>query len=219
MDKAIITSQIKKIYIDLDTIFTNNIICSKILSDITLQKAIEQTLSILAFLEPKTPKFKKILKKYEEISQKTCSLSKIDVSTKEEESDLIDQINWLSIYCSNTYNIDISINKPVHTINNAEVKNLSENTIKQNEIITDAIGGQTNPEGVFALNQKIAQAAMKFSEDINSGKIYIFTSKPKIIPIIKKIYNFSFLLSILSIIAIAIMGFSSSSLPSSLNLD
>jgi hypothetical protein len=210
MDKTFISNQIKKINHDLDVVFNNSIISSSISSDLILKKAIEDNFNILfSFNSSKTATFKKLLTKYNTSFNKDFIPKSIDIIG--DENDIIDQINWLSVYCTNTFNIDINTNT---TISNSseQITNTPSNQENTQNKISSVLGGETNPGALLALNQKITEAALHFNDDINSGKIFIYTSKPKIIPIIKSIFTYSFACFSFFLFLTTIMSFVGSSL-------
>jgi hypothetical protein len=57
------------------------------------------------------------------------------------------------------------------------------------------------------LSQKMQSASQRFQDDVKNGKIYIFNSKPKIMPITKLLFMYSFGLFALSAFVLSIMYF------------
>jgi hypothetical protein len=78
---------------------------------------------------------------------------------------------------------------------------------KRDAIITEALGGEINPASIMELNQKMQNASKRFQDDIKEGKIYIFVSKPKIMPITKLLFMYSFALFAFSAFVLSIMYF------------
>jgi len=195
ISKTFRTNTIKTIKNELEYVFTNATLSNSLSDDSNLQSAIEQTLNICAFLEKsnKVKVHKSFLKRYNELSKKDFLIKEVSF---DEENDVIDELNWLHIYCKNTYKIDIFSQQ----LTNEKTKQIIENndgTLTKEKVIAAGVSEGVNTDGLMLLSQKMQRANDKLNKEIIEGKFYIFTSKPKHLPIFKFIYTF--LLSFLAV--------------------
>lgn len=137
-----------------------------------------------------------LVEKYNLLTQKKFALKKIEA--KNDFDSLIDEANYLKIYCKNVYKVDLNqlykdIVSPKKVISNPPP--LNENVNSQSNF--DFFNSLNN---IF-FNKKISsltKAQAKILKDISLGKIYIYDSKPKCMPILK---NISFIFTILTILS------------------
>ena len=112
--------------------------------------------------------------------------------TKVDLNNLDDEINYLFVYCRNVYKVDL----------NELAKN---NLFKQKTIETNHVNNFDEKKNQQKFNF-VNSTDMKILEQIKLGKIFIYMSRPKIIPILKKIFSFLFLINILLIIFMVIIS-------------
>lgn len=107
-------------------------------------------------------------------------------------NDFDDEINYLYVYCRNVFKIDL---------NELVKKDLLFNKKIAEENNTNYFG-ESNQQKInfFGINN------IKILEQIRLGKIFIYTSRPKIIPILKKIFAFFLLTNIFLIIFMIIIS-------------
>jgi hypothetical protein len=110
----------------------------------------------------------------------------------------------LTILCRNKYGIVLNSKAKVET---KEILEVSPEQEKRDAIITSALGSEINPANIMELNQKIQSVSKRFQNDVKEGKIYIFTSKPKILPITKLLFMYTFALFSLASFVLAVMYF------------
>jgi len=196
ISKEFIKTQLKKLNEQFNFIFSNNDISSSISSDQTLQSILKECLSIHSFLETSNKVTKKnnklFVEKYEQFSKEKFMPSKVKY---EKESDILDQLNWMKVYCENTYNVDILS----HSVSAAPVTQIVENSTKKLEeqkVVSAGVGADMDPNRFIELSQKMQRVNERLNNDIATGKLYIFKSKPKHIVLVKKIY--AYLLACLS---------------------
>ncbi len=107
-------------------------------------------------------------------------------------NNLDDEINYLFVYCHNVFNVDL--NKLAK--NNSFMQKTSK-IESANKFIENNNQQKLN----FAINTN-----MKILEQIKLGKIFIYTSRPRIIPILKRIFLLFLLINILLIIFMMIIS-------------
>ena len=107
-------------------------------------------------------------------------------------NNLDDEINYLFVYCHNVFNVDL--NKLAK--NNSFIQKTSK-IESANKFIENNNQQKLN----FAINTN-----MKILEQIKLGKIFIYTSRPRIIPILKRIFLLFLLINILLIIFMMIIS-------------
>ncbi|GMO16355.1 MAG: hypothetical protein Ta2E_07580 [Mycoplasmoidaceae bacterium] len=209
--KQFYTVQITKITKDLDFLFNNNTLTTAIKADNELKKAVQTAISILDTFE-KIAKSKNkhadlFFKQYKSLLNDDFEMQEIK---NNEEYEYLDQINWLTVLCNNKYSIVLQSKKSASSSNSLVATNSNPDEIKRESIITSMLGdNEQTPLNVMEVGEKMQAISKRFYEDVQSGKIFIFTSKPKIIPIIKIIFMicigiFSLLTIALSIIYFAI---------------
>ncbi len=154
----------------------------------------EKQLFFLSYLEKKYSEvvdlgskfqIKSLISNYNQKMNKNFVLPK---ETKTISNDnLDDEINYLFIYCRNVFKIDL---------NELAKKNLffKKKTIETNESNDFSRINNQQKFNIFG------NTNMKIFEQIRAGKIFIYTSRPKIIPILKKIFLFFLLVNMLLIV-------------------
>jgi len=202
ISKEFIKTELKKLNDQFNFIFSNNSISSSINSDQTLQSILKECLSIYCFLEKSSKTTKKnsklFIEAYNKLSNEDFVLSDVKY---EKEADILDQLNWMKVYCENTYNVDI-LSHAVSAVPVAEIK--TKKVELEEKVVSAGAGADLNPDKFIELSQKMQRVNERLNNDIASGKIYIFKTKPKHIVTIKKIYSFllaflSFALLVLSV--------------------
>jgi hypothetical protein len=177
-----------KLIANLEAIF-NSVSMKTALLQSNLQSIIEKQLNILFYLEntnqTKTIKSDKLLNKYNEITNKHFT---IDKNIKYADQDaLIDDINYLGVYIRNIYKVDLAAliegkesKVVVPTVSDAP------QTPKPAVAIPFMFPGmgnnnlspEQNPMYAAMANARIQQESMQ-------GKVYLFKTKPKSIPMLK----------------------------------
>ncbi|MDR3249467.1 MAG: hypothetical protein LBS95_00075 [Mycoplasmataceae bacterium] len=192
-----------KIKKNLDVVFNNSILKANIIKDKNLQKAVETCLNIYSFIVKNTKDnyFSNYVKNYETIIKKKFNVKNIILG----DDEITDQINWLNVYCKNQYSIDISTNKKIS--NNTEINEKTPEQAKREEIISNVIGTNVEPTKIMELQKKIMDSNSKLNKDIASGKVFIYKSKPRIIPIIKFLFNYVLIGLCLSLLIYSFFGY------------
>ena len=117
----------------------------------------------------------------------------LPLGTRVDLNNLDDEINYLFIYCRNVFKVDL--NELAKNSNLSKQKTIeidqANNLLENNNQQTFNFGNNTN---------------MKILEQIKLGKIFIYTSRPKIIPILKKIFSLFLLINIFLIIFMIIIS-------------
>jgi len=182
--------QLQKLNDQFNFIFSNNSVSSAISSDQTLQSILKECLSIHALLESSSKTTKKnnklFVEKYNKLSKEKFTLSKVNYDN---ETDILDQLNWMKVYLENTYNVNILS----HSVSAAPAPAISEKTTKilqEEKIVSATAGGDLNPDKLLELSQKMQRVNERLNKDISTGKLYIFKTKPKHIVLVKKIYSY-----------------------------
>jgi hypothetical protein len=78
---------------------------------------------------------------------------------------------------------------------------------KREKIINEAIGSDVDASKIIELNNRMISSSKHLTEDIANGKVYIYKSKPTIMPIINLLFMYSFALLALSALLTSIMFF------------
>ncbi|MDR1991738.1 MAG: hypothetical protein LBP70_03360 [Mycoplasmataceae bacterium] len=170
------------------------------------QTIIEKQLNILAYLE-KINKSKKnesaeLLTTYNQLSGKNFTIDK-NVSFIDNEA-LVDDINYLNVYIHNIYKIDIE------ALAAGKDAKISQPTVSEVAPVAASSGfpfaagaamnnlpPNQNPINLTTANLRIHQEAMQ-------GKVYLFKTKPKYMPLLKWIASALLLLFSMSMIFIGV---------------
>jgi len=114
----------------------------------------------------------------------------------------------MKVYCENTFNIDILSHAvsatPAEQIVEKSTKNIN---LEEQKIISATAGVNPSPDKFVELSQKMQRVNERLNNDIMSGKLYIFKSKPKHMVLVKKIYAYLLVLLSLSIFLMSIFMF------------
>jgi hypothetical protein len=179
----------KKVVTNLTTIFNAESMKTAI-TQVNLQSIIEKQLNILSYLEKtngsKVLKSATLLKKYNELSGKSYV---IDKNVQYVDNDVLaDDINYLGVYIRNMYKVDLEA-----LADGKEAKivtpTVTDVTPKQESPMAGipfmmpgmgAGGAENNP--MYA-----AMANARVQADAAQGKVYLFKTKPKLMPILKLI--------------------------------
>lgn len=188
----------------LQYFFTVNALTNGLTSDAELSKIVTYCFSIINSVEKNF--FNESTKLYNDL---LVELKKYlpDVEIKnninlKNKYDIIDELNWLLTYVKNRYNIDLTAPQT-----NQIRKSIDNISYEQAKIIDDTNNGVINEnQASFYIQtlklRNIAQARM--NKDMQSGKLYIYQTKPKIIPILKLVIFSLLCLQIIAVAAFAI---------------
>lgn len=194
----------KKLISDIDSnlkiIFNSSTLLNK-LKDETFESVVLKQISILKFLEEKA-KVKESdadlwLKKLNDINGSKCEFEKTEYSNQD---DIIDDINYLSVYVQNMFKKplsefkkdDIKVNA-VPTNNQSEQQPKVENTVPTmppmfpGEVSNQF--GSTDNFQMWPAEMQMMVARTKLQQMVNTGEFYQYKSKPLIIKIIKYIIS------------------------------
>lgn len=220
-----------KLYGNLEIVFGSKEILMQ-LSDENFKDLILNQISILNFLEKELPtsvllKKNKNEKEIEDRMDAKAFLDKLNTilsSSKDflnldftKESDIEDEVNYLSVYIKNTFKKNLSdfkknINETPESVKaeftNSTPNNTSANSANNpvyNNIPPMGNGGMGSPMGgpgfgpfpfgngavgdpnYFQEQMLFQLANEKLRQDINTGNFYMYKTKPKVVPILKKI--------------------------------
>ncbi len=169
-------------------------VLTKISSDEQFKNVIKKELNILFYLKKKNKSSEtlpnKLLDRFNELSKSNFVVDEtINYSDKFQ---LLDDINYLSIYIKNIFKVDISDLNKLDTSKVEEVKTEDVNPRQTNNTYSNPFGKFAGTSGI---NNPFLQmsAQVKLKDDIRNGRVYVYDSKPKIIPVIKKIFFFCLL--------------------------
>lgn len=242
-----------KLYENLNIVFNSKEILMQ-LSDENFKDLILNQVSILNFLENELPSsvlLKKSSKSKEAEPRNDAKnfldkLNTILSSNKDflnlnftKESDIEDEVNYLSVYIKNTFKKDLSefkkdtTNKPESVKaeftdsnasnqnknvsmggNNAGIGAMPNNQRFNNSAFSNPFfGGNTNDPAYFQEQMFFQMAQQRLRQEISTGTFYLYVNKPKIVPILKKIMgSLTIIYVILSIIALIMCSVSSEKL-------
>jgi len=207
ISKEFIKTELKKLSEQFNFIFSNNNISSSINSDQTLQSILNECLNIYSFLETTSKTTKKnskvYIEKYNEFSKEKFVPNKV---IYDKETDVLDQLNWLKVYIENTYNVDI-LSHGVSAIPVAEIQEKTNKHIQEEKVVAAGAGADLNPDRFIELSQKMQRVNERINNDIASGRIYIFKTKPKHIVTVKKIYAYLLAFLSFSLLSLSICTF------------
>lgn len=174
-------------------------------------------LNVLSVLEKKflksgvENKFKvdTLVKKFNSLSK---SDFKIDKNFKlEDDSDYIDNMNYLVTFCKNIFKVDIDDAIEGKHVNVAEPKvQLRSEEPTNNNVPFGMNPGMSMGAEFMDPRQNpfvFGQASAQLQKEISSGQFYRFNSKPKAIPIIKWVAVILILLSCIGLVLMAICAF------------
>jgi hypothetical protein len=196
----------KKIVTNLTTIFNAGSMKPAI-AQANLQSIIEKQLNILNYLEKtnasKVLKSATLLKKYNELSGKTYV---IDKNVKYVDNDvLVDDINYLGVYIRNIYKIDLEA-----LADGKEAKivtpTVTDATPKQGPAAGFPFMMPGMGAGMSSDNNPMyaAMANARVQADAAQGKVYLFKTKPQLMPILKLIMGICLVICGLSSIFVGI---------------
>lgn len=155
------------------------------------QDLLKKELNILFFMNKKnnsnSSACKKLLEKFNELSKQEF---KIDNFNKINDFDqMVDDINYLSIYIKNIFKVDIKDLNKIDVKPAESVQVINEKDTQQTNPYASymsAMGAaMNNPSFGNALLEMPARARLQ--AEIRNGTVFAFESKPKIIPLLKKI--------------------------------
>ena len=209
----------QRLELSLEYLLTNPSTCAYLKQNKEFQTVIKNEIYILkSFIGDR--KVKKVIEKYNSISP-TKYDDKPTVSLKD-DTDKIDYVNYLITYVRNIFKIDLkSIDKKdiskAKKIENKEVKSIGDET-NQAFNAGAAFGaaggmpgyGNFDPSSptITIPNPAIQQQAQaNVNDKLLRGEVYMFTSKPKVIPIFKIIYTVVMLLFAASLIGACVCMF------------
>lgn len=166
----------------------------KISTDQQFQNIIKKEFNILFYLNKQNKSSQvlsnKLLDRFNELSK--CNFVIDQTINYSDNFQLIDDINYLSIYIKNIFKVNISDLNKLDESNVQEVKTDDSNFRQSANTYANPFekfaGANTNNNPFLQMSAQI-----KLKDDIKSGKVYIYKSKPKAIPVIKKIFFFCLL--------------------------
>lgn len=221
-----------KLYSNLRIIFNSKEILMQ-LSDENFKDLILNQVSILNFLEKEIPA-SYLLKNKNKDNNSEINLTAQDFLDKlntilssnktflnlnfKSESEIEDEINYLTVYIKNTFKKDLSEFKKT-TVNPTETAKaeFAQNYSNAPRNNFGFMGGPSFSYGGDGRNFQdqfyVQMAQQRLQQDIAKGVFYIYKSKPKIIPILKRILGFSAILyGIFTILVLILSSISSGSL-------
>lgn len=181
--------------------------------------AIKTQLNILAVCEKKFPKAN-LAKKYssatlvDTLNQITKDTFKINPNYKyEDDTDLIDSINYLFTFCNNMFRVNLD-----DLVEGKKVTATDPKIDLRAKVEWGDEGKKISPNFAFAGGIPLAstpyenpyfvgKAYAKLTDDMNQGKFYRFTTKPKIVLIAKWIIAALMMLSVLALITTSVLAF------------
>jgi hypothetical protein len=178
----------QKLTTNLETVFNAASMRAALLQP-NLQSIVEKQLNILFYLEnvnkTKIIKSDKLLNKYNEITTKHFT---IDQNIKYADQDaLIDDINYLGVYIRNIYKVDLEAlaegkEAKVITPTVGEAPQVSKPISGMPFMFPGMGGSNLSPEQnpMYA-----AMASARIQQESMQGKVYLFKTKPRFIPILK----------------------------------
>ena len=136
----------------------------------------------------------------------------------EDETDLIDHINYLVTFCNNMFKVNLN-----DLVEGKKVTATDPHIDLRAKPDYDTQTPRMSPNFAFAAGiptsatpyenpYLLGRAYAKLNDDINHGSFYRFKTQPKIIPIAKKISFALTILTILALITCSILGFVSTGL-------
>jgi hypothetical protein len=119
------------------------------------------------------------------------------------EGDMVDDINYLQVYVKNAFHYDIKNNKRIDNVDSS-ISNFNE---KEKAIVNVMEGIGTDNKVIANTFLAGFDAQKKLSNDIKTGKIYIYKSRPKIIYATRIVLFFTNILFTISCVLLAISFF------------
>ena len=200
----------------LDIIFLDNKTTDLLRSDKNFQEIITNDISIVKYfdkIESNSNNSNRFIKSYEMITtKKFVNNDKLNFSNF---NDIVDTIKYTNIYLLNTLRLSIEQIDSINKSNNEA--NIKEETSREIPSSNEFQGNYKSDEEIIrssgytmhdVADQLImTQANMILSKNISKGKVYVYNSKPKFIPIIKFIViALLFIMFVLSIAAFALVA-------------
>jgi hypothetical protein len=197
----------RKIVKNLEAIFNAPSMKNALLQS-NLQSIIEKQFNILAYLEKKHKnkiiKSDKLLVTYNQLANKHFTIDQ-NVSFEDDEI-LVDDINYLNIYIRNIYKIDLdslAAGKEVKIATPTVSEAVPQQTVAANPFpfmmpgMASNLPNEQNPMYTAMANARIQQESMQ-------GKVYLFKTKPKYMPLLKWIISVLLLLFCFASLFVAI---------------
>jgi hypothetical protein len=197
----------KKVVTNLTTIF-NAPSMKAALTQPNLQSIIEKQLNILAYLENynknKILKSDTLLKKYNELSTKSFVIDKNIGYTDNDV--LVDDINYLAVYIRNIYKVDLEalaagkeakISTPTVTDATPPTPAATGFPFMMPGMMGAGMSPENNP-------MYTAMANARIQADAAQGKVYLYKTKPKLMPILKGIIGIGLFICALASIFVGI---------------
>lgn len=205
----------------LDIIFLAPSTVNLLKTDTTFQEVIEKDVNLVSYYETNfdiaEKKANKFIQAFHVITKKHIKISDNYLDYKDEDNNF-DSINYTNVYLNNLLGqsvTQIGDSLKAKAPNEAEVKDekveskepteedYANNTPQSDEEVLER-SGYTMHDVADQLIQQ--QAGLLLNRNIQTGKVYAFNSKPKVIPIMKWLTaSFMIIILILSIAAFAIM--------------
>jgi hypothetical protein len=178
----------RKVVNNLETIFNAPSMKAALLQS-NLQSLIEKQLNILTYLETtnksKTIKSDKLLTTYNQLANKHFVIDK-NIKYADDEI-LVDDINYLGVYIRNIYKTDLDAlaagkDAKVDTPTVGEAPTQQAAAAGAFPFMMPGMAGNLPPEQNPVYT---AMANARIQQETAQGKVYLFKTKPKYIPILK----------------------------------
>ncbi|MCQ3908395.1 MAG: hypothetical protein MJ200_02325 [Mycoplasmoidaceae bacterium] len=189
------------------------------------KETLKKELNVLAACETLFPKVeleakmtsKSLVKDFNKITKETFKLD--DKFKYEDETDLIDAINYLVTFCNNMFkvNLDDLVSGKNVTATDPKIdlrakSDMDSQSAKLNRNFAFAAGGIPLASTPYENPYLVGKAYAKLTDDMKQGKFYQYKTKPESIPIFKYICVTGIILIALSTLIAAILIFMSSAL-------
>lgn len=194
---------LKALDYNLENVFNRDYLVSQLVND-EFQKIVLKQISIIHKIEGKKTNSKKWLDKLNEKITNKVDFIDINIKTKEE---MMDEANYLKTYINNVYKIDITeplekSQKPKEEVAPIQAKQIDSTNASP---MFGPMGMNFDPsnfDAKFIQDQFIEQAArQRLHIEMMNGTFYRYTSKPKIIPIMKYVLGFISILCLLTLVS------------------
>ncbi len=200
----------------LNIIFLDNKTVDLLRSDKNFQEIITNDISTVKYfdkIESNTKNSDRFIKSYEMITNKKFVYNdKLNFSNN---NDIFDSVKYTNIYLLNTLRISIEQMDTSNKANNEA--NVKEESSKEIPSSNNFNGSYQSDEEIIrnsgytmhdvADQLLMTQANMLLTRNISLGKVYVYNSKPKLIPILKYIViGLLFIIFVLSIVSFALVA-------------
>ena len=157
-------------------------------------------------------KAKELVNVFNKLTNSTFAIN--EKYTYEDETDLIDQINYLFTFCNNMFKVNLDDLVAGKNITATDPKidlrakpDISDEGPRMNPNFAFAAGGIPLAGTPYENPYLIGKAYAKLNDDMKAGKFYRYKTQPKIIPIIKWASVICLMLLALSLILCGVFAF------------